>query len=220
MKFAVACLIGSAAAFDNTYKIWELRSVQEHRDDSDTQIGYGATSTGAANDKAATASYRSSFMQEASGSSSSSSDDEMVGIHGDYYMPWEHHKKPENGEYSRVTTPHFSADSDDIFMRSMIETYALEEKNCDEDKDGKKINCTPSGKYWMDEAATRAAASEVLNTHMKLSGAALTNYLNTYFAKAWGHFDVNKGGHVEVIKMPQFMRFLASDQSLSLGESG
>ena len=45
-------------------------------------------------------------------------------------------------------------------------------------------------------------------------------YLDTYFAKAWAHFDVNQSGEVEVIKMPQFMRFLASDQNLSLGESG
>ena len=68
----------------------------------------------------------------------------------------------------------------------------------------------------MTEAATRAAASEVLETHKGLSGAAKEAYLNTYFAKAWRHFDVNQGGSLEVIKMPQFMRFLASDQYMSL----
>ena len=70
----------------------------------------------------------------------------------------------------------------------------------------------------MNEATARAAASEVLGTHKGLKGAALSSYLDTYFAKAWAHFDVNRTGAVEVIKMPQFMRFLASDQYMSLGE--
>ena len=91
-------------------------------------------------------------------------------------------------------------------MRSMIKNYALEAKN----KDG-----SPSGKFWIDEAGARAAATEVLATNkgMKTGKKA---YLNTYFAKAWGHFDVNRTGKIEVIKMPQFMRFLASDQQMYL----
>jgi hypothetical protein len=40
------------------------------------------------------------------------------------------------GGYERVTTPRFSADSDDIFMRSMIEQYALEGKNKDGSPNG------------------------------------------------------------------------------------
>jgi hypothetical protein len=101
-------------------------------------------------------------------------------------------------------------------MRSMIENYALEEKSCDEDGE----HCVPSAHFWMSESASRSAASEVLNTHKGLSGEALSSYLDTYFGKAWGHFDVNRVGYVEVIKMPQFMRFLCSDQYMSLGESG
>ena len=68
----------------------------------------------------------------------------------------------------------------------------------------------------MNESTTRAAAGEVLETHKGLKGDALQKYLDTYFTKAWGHFDVNRSGLVEVIKMPQFMRFLASDQYMSL----
>jgi len=68
----------------------------------------------------------------------------------------------------------------------------------------------------MNEATTRAASAEVLGTHKGLAGEALGKYLDTYFAKAWGHFDVNRTGLVEVIKMPQLMRFLASDQYMSL----
>merc|ERR1712071_321061 len=112
-----------------------------------------------------------------------------------------------DGGYKRVTTPRYSADTDDIFMRSMIEQYALEGKN----KDG-----SPNGQFWMDEANTRSAATEVLNTHKALKGAELDKYLKTYFPRSWAHFDVNRTGKVEVSKMPQFMRFIASDQQMYL----
>jgi hypothetical protein len=111
------------------------------------------------------------------------------------------------GGYERQTPKRFAADSDDIFMRSMIEQYALEQKT----KEG-----YPSGKFWMDEAATRAAASEVLETNCNMKGSSKGEWLKTYFGKAWGHFDVNRSGKVEVIKMPQFMRFLCSDQQMYL----
>jgi len=89
----------------------------------------------------------------------------------------------------------------------MIKTYALEGKN----KDG-----SPNGQFFMDEATTRAAAGEVLETHKGLKGGAKQDYLKTYFPRTWAHFDVNKTGKVGVEVMPQFMRFLASDQTLSL----
>lgn len=112
-----------------------------------------------------------------------------------------------DGGYKRVTTPRFSADSDDIFMRSMIENYAQEGKN----KDG-----SPNGQFWMSEANARAASSEVLATHKKLAGTELEAYLKTYFARTWAHFDVNRAGKIEVVKMPQLMRFLGSDQQMYL----
>ena len=90
----------------------------------------------------------------------------------------------------------------------MLKSYALEGKN----KDG-----SPNGNFMIDEAAARAASREVLATHKGLTGQALINYMQTYFQKTWAHFDVNGSGKIEVIKMPQFMRFLASDQSMDLG---
>merc|ERR1719456_1954321 len=51
--------------------------------------------------------------------------------------------------YERAVTPRFDADTDDIFMRSMIKTYALEKKNYDG---------SPSGVFIMNEAGARAAA--------------------------------------------------------------
>ena len=125
---------------------------------------------------------------------------------GEFFQPGEHEQLGKGG-YDRVTPARFAGDSDDIFMRSMINQYALEGKN----KDG-----SPSGQFWMTEAGARAASSEVLATHKGMHGAELATYLDSYFAKAWGHFDVNRVGKVEVIKMPQFMRFLSSDQYMYL----
>ena len=157
------------------------------------------------------------YMESSDDDSSDSSDSEAAAVQvadddeeedhsGEFFRPGQH-EMLGGGGYDRVIPANFANDDDDIFMRSMIEQYSLEQKT----KEG-----LPSGKFWMDEAATRAAAAEVLTTHKGMTGPALSKYLDTYFAKAWGHFDVNRVGKVEVIKMPQFMRFLASDQYMSL----
>merc|ERR1712037_629142 len=99
-----------------------------------------------------------------------------------YYTPFDH----EATYYERVTTPRFSADTDDIFMRSMIEQYALEERTkVVEHDNGLKSGGEPSGKFWMNQASALAASKEVLATHKGLSGKMLDDYVNTYFAKAW-----------------------------------
>jgi hypothetical protein len=139
-----------------------------------------------------------------------SDDDEATNVQLDDWHPGQHGTLGAS-EYTRVTPARFATDDDDIFMRSMIENYAIE-KNCS----GPDDPPTTCGKFTMNPATMRAAASEVLCTHKGLCGAALASYLDTYFDKAWGHFDVNKVGEVEVIKSPQFMRFLASDQYMSL----
>merc|ERR1712151_1428740 len=115
------------------------------------------------------------------------------------YNAWESVKDgAADGKYERVVTAHFSADNDDIFMRSMIKKYAVEERTDSETlDDGTKIGGEPTGKFWMTKSTSLAAAKEVLNTHKGLSGAALASYLDTYFDKAWAHFDVNKGGDIE-----------------------
>ena len=140
----------------------------------------------------------------------------------DPYNAWESVKDgAEDGKYERVVTAHFSADDDDIFMRSMIKKYAVEERTDHEElDDGTKVGGEPTGKFMMTKGTSLAAAKEVLNTHKGLSGDALASYIDTYFDKAWAHFDVNKSGQIEVLKMPQFMRFICSDQRMSLGESG
>ena len=58
---------------------------------------------------------------------------------------------------------------------------------------------------------TEHAGEEVLGTHRGLAGAELKAYMDTYFQRTWEHFDVNGAGSLDAIKMPQFMRMLASD---------
>jgi len=107
----------------------------------------------------------------------------------------------------RVPPVRFSSDSDDLFMRSMIMKYAAEEKT----DDG-----TPSGNFFLNEASARAASGEVLSSHKGLKGGDLKGYLDTYFPRTWAHFDVNGSGFIGVEVMPQFARFIASDQTLQL----
>ena len=196
--FAVAVFLGVASAAE---PVWSLRSVNDHRTDSTIQKEYGDHSVKQANGRPP---YQSAAQLAESDSESDSSDDDEanVQLQGDYFKPG-FSGTVGAAAYSRVMPERFASDDDDIFMRSMIAKYALEAQ----DKDG-----APTGAFWMDEFAAKAAASEVLCTHKKICGDELTSYLGTYFSKAWGHFDVNRTGYIEVIKMPMFIRFLASDQ--------
>ena len=127
----------------------------------------------------------------------------------------------DDGKYERVTTPHFSTDSDDLFMRSMIKNYSQEERTkIETEEDGTKTGGEPTGRFWLTKHLAEHASEEVLSTHKGLKGAELKAYMDTYFQRTWEHFDVNGAGSLEVIKMPQFMRMLASDQTMDLGESG
>merc|ERR1712032_120799 len=63
--------------------------------------------------------------------------------------------------YERELPERFQNDDDDIFMRSMINTYAIE-TNSEKDEDKKPV---PSGHFIMDKASMKAAGLEVLCTH-------------------------------------------------------
>ena len=148
-------------------------------------------------------------LSESSSSSTSASDEENVAI-GDF-LPG------QGAGYERVIPARFLDHTDqygqvDIFQRSMLENYATEGQKDKEDGGG------PTGVFFLTKSQAKAAARETLATNKGLKGEALTKYLDTYFDKAWGHFDVNRTGAIEAIKAPQLMRFLASDQRMSLGE--
>ena len=216
-SFAVACLVGAISAGDYTYQkgltlddkpIWNLRSVNANAANALEQKAYGAFSTEQSN-------KNMKDWTHVQLDSESSDSEENVELEGDgeesdhskeFYVPWDAVADDAEG-YHRVLPAYFSEGSDDLFMRSMCKTYALEGKN----KDG-----SPNGNFQMDEASTRAAATEVLETHKNMKGDEKKKYLDTYFARTFAHFDVNKEGKLDVIKMPQFMRFLANDQYMSL----
>ena len=76
-----------------------------------------------------------------------------------------------NGQYERVLTPHFSADADDIFMRSMIKKYAVEERTDKEmASDGQISGGEPTGIFWITPKEANWASHEVMKTHKGLSG--------------------------------------------------
>ena len=134
-------------------------------------------------------------------------EDEEVDHSKEFYEAREDGTGMLDNKYERVIPEHFMAAGDDLFMRSMLKNYALEGKN----KDG-----SPNGNFVMNEAVARAASKEVLASHKNLKGAELTGYLNQYFPRTWAHFDVNHDGKIGVEVMPQFVRFLASDQAMQL----
>merc|ERR1712195_12907 len=196
MKFtiAVVALLSTAAA---ERPVWGLRSVNDHRTDAKVQKEYGDASTNAAN---ARNPQTSSLVQlESDSSDSSDSDDDFVQTTD--FAPGQS-GKIGGGDYNRVIPARFAADSDDIFMRSVISSYAREKT----DKDDK-----PLGQFYLKEGDAKALAQEVLATHKNIRGAAQTKYLEAYWGKAWGHFDVNKTGAVPALYAPGLMRFLMSD---------
>merc|ERR1740138_18734 len=211
MKFsyAVAVFIGVASAGE---PVWSLRSVNDHRTDSTIQAAYADHSTTQANGRPP---YQSAAQLGESESESDSSDDEeesLLQMRGDYFKAGFSGTIGASAYDREPRMPaHFASDDDDIFMRSMINNYALEEKTAEDKATGYKGG-EPTGKFWMDEPAANAAAREVLCTHKNICGAEQDTYMSTYFQKAWGHFDVNRTGYIEVTKMPMFIRFLASDQ--------
>merc|ERR1712084_113122 len=112
---------------------------------------------------------------------------EYLQVQGDHFYPFE--KGMLGGKtYERVIPKNFEGDGDDIFIRSVLKNYALEGKT--EDKDDKEKDGLPTGVFTLDETQGKALASEVLCTHKGLCGDKLKTYMDTYWAKSWGHFDV------------------------------
>ena len=146
------------------------------------------------------------FVQDSS--DSSDSDDDLVQTQDDkFFYARDIGTGPLDKKYERKVPEQFATGSDDLFMRSMISTYARE---------GKTEDGEPTGVFSLTEASTRAAAAEVLATHKNLSGAELKDYLTEYFPRTWAHYDVNKEGAIGVEVVPQFMRFLASDNTIAI----
>lgn len=173
-------------------------------------LGLAAAEAPEYNELAMMKLYEATAAQEED--SDSESDDEQDVFLNGVYQPWQSGQQVDG--YKRVVPARFTTGSDDIFMRSVITSYAQEGKDCDDDGN----NCKPNGSFTLDAPTARRLATEVLATHKGLRGDALKSYLDTYFDKAWAHFDVNRTGAIEALKAGAFCRFLASDQRMGLGE--
>ena len=128
-----------------------------------------------------------------------------IQLKGDFFEAKDNGTGPLDKIYERVIPERYATGNDDLFMRSMITSYAREGKNADG---------SPNGVFTMTEAETKRAASEVLGTHLKMDGDKLKSYIDTYFPRTWAHYDPNGSGAIAVETAPIFMRFLASDQTL------
>ena len=188
MKFTgLVAMIGAASAFaeGDTTPVWGLRSITDHREEAQTQIAFGNTATDNANARPPLRSHVQ--VGESSDSSDSESEDDLV--------------------QTEAPPARFMGDSDDLFMRSVINNYSSEGKN--EDGSG-------NGVFTVSEGQGKALAAEVLGTHKGIKGAALTAYMGNYWAKSWGHWDVNRTGSIPILYAPSLMRFLMSDQYVQL----
>ena len=212
--FVYAALLGLISAKDTT-GVWQLKSVLSHRDEQVLQNYFGDVATARANARPPMRSHIE--LDSDSGSSDDESEEEtnVQFVAGDEGIACPGPKCAEKG-YERVVPDRFSSDSDDLFMRSMISKYATEGETEEDKKTGYKGG-EPNGVFTLTEAQAKAAATEILDTHKGISGAAADAYLATYWAKAWGHFDVNRTGSIAVYRSPELMRFLCSDQYMSLG---
>jgi len=91
-----------------------------------------------------------------------------------------------------------STSKDDLLMRSLIKTYALE---------GHGDN-GPTGKFYLRESDFYKVGQEVVNTHLGFSGARLTDYLNEHVPRVFHHFDNTNKGYLVVEEAPQALHAL------------
>ena len=111
-------------------------------------------------------------------------------------------------EYTRDMPEQFSdLHKDDMFMNSMISNYS---------KEGRNPDGTKNGKFYVDREMGKKAAREVLNTHLKLSGKALDDYMTMNFDEKWNYWDVNHEDLIEADRMSTFFRDLCHDANLNI----
>lgn len=110
-------------------------------------------------------------------------------------------------DYKRVVPDRFSADGDDLLMKSLISKYALEGKE----------NGAPTGKFYMDKSGMEAVSREVIGTHLGFSGKKKDNYMNEHFDNNWSNYDVNKEGFITVDRAPTFLRKVLGEVEIQNG---
>ena len=116
---------------------------------------------------------------------------------------------PNGVEYVRTIPDQFNDESDNKFMKRIIDEYALEQKT---DKG------QPSGIFKLGKKETLNASKWIIGKVKNLEGKEkeLDAYMKQYFQRTWEHFDVNETGYLDALDMTAFMKYLASDQGIDL----
>ena len=78
--------------------------------------------------------------------------------------------------YNRVLPDQFSNGDDDLLMRSLIKTYAVEGKESENDG---------NGQFYLKRDGVEKAAKEIVGTHFKWTGAKRDNYVNKKMKELW-----------------------------------
>ena len=78
--------------------------------------------------------------------------------------------------YERIVPAMYGTEADDRLMHSLIKNYGTE---------GKAIDGAGNGKFYLTKDDALLVASEVANTHLGLSGDALTSFVQSTGLKAF-----------------------------------
>jgi len=151
------------------------------------------------------------FLQQESSDSSDSDDYDAsdVQIRYDSEKEYPHWMNGFGGyhTYIRDVPDRFETEADDTLMRSLYTNYATEGK-----KDG-----LPTGHYWVTKENAYRVSHEVVGTHLNLKGEKGDAYLKTVFPELWARYDVNEEGHLDLDRMPQFLRTICGNTEACIG---
>ena len=86
----------------------------------------------------------------------------------------------------------------DTFERNLIKKYATEGVT----------NGKPNGHFFVTKDQVRQVSVEVVQTHLKKSGAENSKFLDKYFNRAWDHFDVNHEGTMDVQWVSTLLKYM------------
>ena len=116
---------------------------------------------------------------------------------------------PNGKEYVRKFPEQYDEETQEKFMRRVLNEYALEKK----DEKGE-----PSGTFFMDMKNAKLLVKDLIKKVKGFDDAKTNTYVQQYFQRTWEHFDVNNDGLLDANDMTAFCKYFASDQSLDLDE--
>lgn len=110
--------------------------------------------------------------------------------------------------YTRVIPSKYdSTDKDDLLMRSVISTYAVE---------GRGDDGNPNGKFFVTKTDMNSLVDEVLANNMGFADARKKQaYADEHVPRLWEHFDMFGKGYLPVEEVPQFCRALLGEVEVS-----